>query len=356
MNSKIFIYSLLVAIIMLLFSCRTDIDTVEECSGVPIVYAIFNDKDAVHYVRINKSYNGNQSAYEMGKHPDSILFNVDLDVRVIVFNKKDAVVETLKFEKKNFPKDSVNSQGEVVFSDKKHYVYEYKGKLPMVNTTIQKEEEYIYKLEIKLNNEIIAWSTTKAMQGFRFEKPKEPSGTVAFQNNNYGVAWTPGNYCGAVRTELTFHYYEHTTDDKYYVRKIKTLSSGIIIGTGYPFNGQIIIDEIKNQIQKDKTPNVDKRFLGYVEVEYFAANIDFTEQIILQGATENLNFDGTPMTNIKGGFGVFGTKTSGKFEAYVSTKGDGHDKFFLGQMKIPPYLFQYQMAYESLPDSLKPKK
>lgn len=80
-----FIKEVLVVILTLFLfsSCETEVDLVGKGEEKIIVYGLFNVKDSIHYLKINKTFNGQGDAYEMAKIEDSTIIK---DVQVVVNN------------------------------------------------------------------------------------------------------------------------------------------------------------------------------------------------------------------------------------------------------------------------------
>ena len=310
--SKITILFVFVSIIFV--SCQSKLDLVEEGPSVPIIYAIFDHNDTVHYVRINKSFNGNIHSYDMAKHSDSILYNQPLDIKAYVLNNSNNIVKTLTFSKENLKKDSVNTEGMVVFAVDKHYVYVSKdGKLPM-------GVDYVYKLELKIDDTLIAWATTNALYGFSYYDPATNVSTQLLPSAGFiSTGWYPHDYAGLVYSHITVYYYEYNKkENRYYVKSIKRESGNVAAKAGTAgFQTSPIIEDIMNQIDATDTPDIERRYICRMTIDYLVANIDYTMQMSYYGSLYLTEFDyasNQPLTNIVGGFGLFGARMKGKNE------------------------------------------
>lgn len=80
---------IIVLLITILFfsACETEVDLVGSDEEKIIVYGIFNIKDSIHYLKINKTFNGHGDAYQMAKIEDStIIKNIEVVVNNINFD------------------------------------------------------------------------------------------------------------------------------------------------------------------------------------------------------------------------------------------------------------------------------
>ena len=298
-----------------LVTCNDKLDLVEEGPDVPIIYAILDYTDSIHYVRINKSFNGNVLSSEMAQNPDSILYRDSLNVKVFILDKDDETVKELNFRKINLKKDSVNHYGNVVFAVNKHYVYvNDEGKLP-------NGKDYFYKLDVRFKNgNLIATAKTNALSSFRFNHPVDSGMSQLMLDRRLSTGWIKDPYAGLVTIKLTIYYYEYNAkEDRFYIRSVEESTDGNVparVG-GYGFYSIPIFDKIIEQIDKTDSPDITRRYIGKMTVNYSAANIDFAEQMAYYGYDHNPSFEEQqvqPFTNIQGGYGLFGARITGKIE------------------------------------------
>ena len=335
---------LLSFIIVLFAACRNEFDITEHGPSIPIVYAILDHNDTVHYVRINKSF----FEYGMAQNSDSILYGQILQVKVFVINKiTGKTVKEINFEKYNITKDSVNTHGNCVFSVAQHYVYAYKGVLTV-------GENYFYRLEINLNNKLIAYATTDCLFQFEYYYPLINSMVQLRPDRFISTRWLLYN-TGLIQIDLNVYYYEYNKiENRYYVRNV-TASTGMISGSpkNIAFTCNPIIDDIIEQIEKSDTTGIERRYIGMMILNYYMANKDYAEQILINGGIGSNDFETLPVTNIHGGFGVFGTRLRGKIGP-VFFDGFTREKFNeLVSSKLEPLKFPTETIYHiNLPDTL----
>ncbi len=88
-------------------------------------------------------FNGEAPINEMALQPDSLIYDYDIDVKMLVFNEDNNLLQTCRFRKEYIDKDSVNLEGEVIFATQKHHVYVYRGAIP-------DESPNVYRIEFTL--------------------------------------------------------------------------------------------------------------------------------------------------------------------------------------------------------------
>ena len=311
MKKIIFFYFLVTTGFM---SCNDKLDLVEDAPSVPIIYSILDPTESIHYVRINKSFNGIGSPYDMAKYPDSILFGDLLDIKVMIIdNKNEDVVKELNFKRINMKKDSVNREGKVVFAVEKHYVYiNEDGTFPYDN-------DYVYKLEVRLQNgDLIALAETNELYKFNFLSPADSSMVKFWNDRPISTGWSRGYHTGLVTSDITIYYYEHNWKEKrYYIKTLKTKSKDLIPvkALGYGYSTDSLFIQLEKQIKKDDSPDIDYRYIIRMTVNYMAVNADVAEYMSHFGDAPSNYYENQqlqPLSNIKGGFGLFGAKITGK--------------------------------------------
>lgn len=68
---------LLVLGVMFITSCKNTLDVQAPYKDITVVYGLLDQNDAIHYIRINKAFEGNTDAYTMAKQYDSIYYPVN---------------------------------------------------------------------------------------------------------------------------------------------------------------------------------------------------------------------------------------------------------------------------------------
>ena len=109
--------------IVLLPGCKTDFEINDDWEDITIVYGLLNSGETTHYIRVQKAFLGNASAYDMAQYSDSILYQQGIHVYMEEW-KNGSLKKTFdNFEKVYIPKDSG------VFACDNHYVFKTTGAL-----------------------------------------------------------------------------------------------------------------------------------------------------------------------------------------------------------------------------------
>ena len=71
-KTEIYWILILLSLTVLLLSCETEIDSNIYAEDIPVVYCNLNTNDSLHYVKLTKTFIGNQDANKMAKYSDSL--------------------------------------------------------------------------------------------------------------------------------------------------------------------------------------------------------------------------------------------------------------------------------------------
>lgn len=327
-------------------SCTTEVDITGKWKNIPVVYSIIDQADSVHYVRINRVFSGNQSAYDMAIIPDSLLYDDTLDVKIHVFDKNNIRLKTITFTKEMRDKDSINQYGEVIFATDKHHVYASREEIP-------EEKGYSYNLVVKLNKDKQVEATIQSIVGFNQTNPPR-GGRYDISQVILGATFRLPTAVHGAQMNMYVHYYEFYNDNRPYVRKtimfpfnkvLHTTNDELTMG----MKTFLIKSKFKEEIQND--PEVSYRFLGKVDFEYFIADIPFSEHLWLRNNT--IVGETSPLTNIKGGYGLFACRKNFIYKGHKPTIPNSYKAFNddpdLRLLKFPKPLVYQQHGIDTLP-------
>ncbi len=128
--------------ILLLSSCSTDVDINAEPKDITIVYGILDINDTVHYVKINKAFLGEKSAYELAK--DRSLSEYDTNkVSASITQVETGVVYELK------PIEITNKDSGIFYYPNQTVYYFENAELEARNT----DQSNTYRLNIEVEED-----------------------------------------------------------------------------------------------------------------------------------------------------------------------------------------------------------
>jgi len=187
---------ILVIMILLGFvSCRNDLVVMAPYKDIPVVYCILNPKDSVHYVRLEKSFLGEASAYDMARQTDSIYYNTASVYLERWLN--GAMVDQITMTKGMIePRDSG------IFTNDPNFLYQ-------TTSPIKGNSEYRLNISIPATGAEIT-ATTHTVNEFKIIKPETYKKTLPFSSyDNYQtVEWIAAPYTRIYHLMIRFHYLE----------------------------------------------------------------------------------------------------------------------------------------------------
>ncbi|MDD4645744.1 MAG: hypothetical protein PHY99_07130 [Bacteroidales bacterium] len=118
-----------VTLIMVLSSCSNDLDLVDPIDPIPVVYFQMNPDDSVYYLTLTKTFQGNNSAFDLA-HDTDLVFYDSADIRLEAWTDSFKILET-RFNRS----DRAKLPG--IFPDVPGYCYEAVNNVPeFTNQTI----------------------------------------------------------------------------------------------------------------------------------------------------------------------------------------------------------------------------
>jgi hypothetical protein len=296
-------------LVFALCSCSTEVDIWDDWRNVPIVYSVISPKDSVHVIRINKAFGGNLPVEDMAICSDSLIYDYDINVQMSVFDHRNRLLQICQFQKEYILKDSVNGEGEVVFSIQKHHVYVYRGTIPDEGTNT-------YKIEFTLADGHNVQATTTSLYGFVGMAPPSPIimdyNSNAYKNLHFN--YTLPQDAGCIKVVVTCFYYEVLLNGNIQKKEVEFTSGLLKAQTSkenptenrqHSLSVKGILSRFRNEIDSAQTMVVS-RYLGKLNVVYLAGNESFAEYMFFR--LNSLNMELERPNTIKGGYGLFGTR------------------------------------------------
>jgi len=92
--------ALIALVVVVCTSCKNSLNVQAPYKDVTVVYGLMDQNDPVHYIRINKGFEGNGDAYSMAKQYDSIYYPVGIITAVLEDSNPttEAIVNTITLD------------------------------------------------------------------------------------------------------------------------------------------------------------------------------------------------------------------------------------------------------------------
>lgn len=295
--------------ITLLSSCNTDVNLIGDYKTTPVVYALLDQSDSLHFFRINKTFLGQGNAFDMAQVPDSSYFeNVDATVTEVlasgnigrIWQLRDTIVE------------GKSENG--VFYAPEQKVYYFATPTVQNNPSQSLKDDATYRLNININDgEFIVKGETKLIKDVSLTSPSAPSSflfiTTQGEYRAVPFTWTKGN-AKRFNFQLDFHYTELDVNNVSYNKSFnwnlgeyKANPTNNVTASA---DGQFFYQLVKNQIPEDNT--IIKRQHTYFLLTLVAGSEELDNFISANQPSTSLALNKPSYTNLEGGIGIFSSR------------------------------------------------
>jgi hypothetical protein len=283
-------------LVLALSSCKEDIDYAGDFEETAVVYALLNQADSIHYVKITRAFGGANNSLEVAQIPDSSYFQqIDVVVEEVIGGnvaRTWTLGDTLLLNK---------APGVFYNPEQKVYYFKTAPNAPLLTSAT-------YKLRATVNNgEFTVYGETKLVTGLAISSPSQNAAfTFATSNvsqngyTNSGIHINPGN-CQVldVRLEVAFdEYFNGVPQQKSFTWKLGELSGSEITPSSSPFyaNGKIFYELIRDNVTDDVT--IDKRELAGMRLIVTGGSEDLNKYILLNKPSSTLAQNKPTFTNL----------------------------------------------------------
>lgn len=321
---------LLVLLAGALFSaCNNDLDVNADYKDQTVVYGLLNQRDSVHWVKVNKMFLGEGNALDMALVRDSSEYPAGAITYAKVFRVNDAgaVLDS-------FPlRDSVvtNRQPGTFYAPVQRLFYfttPFVQYLPPNNPTLGRrmflQQDDNYRIKIVVNGRTIT-ATTPVTNDFTISSiDQDTSGTFASRvglvnssgdYSNYEFNWTSRRDNKRFVVTYRFRYDEVTGTDTVPREYNSVLGTRIVSNSSaledlfVTMNGQAFFSGLAGFIKRDPAwPNVNKRIFRGLDFLVSVANDDFNTYLTLTEPVSGIVEDRPVYSNIDGALGVWGSR------------------------------------------------
>ena len=299
MKKIFFLFSI---IIIFLTSCETDFNINAKWKEVPIVYGILNQKEQIHYIKINKAFLGDENALIMAKNPDSSSYGGNIKAYIIAYNN-GAFVDSI-------PLDTVT------INNKDSGLFYYPNQLVYYTTSVL-NENYFYKIYFKNLKSLKEFSSDSISliqkQGFRIISP--PSSWINFNGiapSEPKLQFKTTKFGKRYQVSFCFYYSEKNLNSGITINKsvnwnlgeVKTenISGGELIEMSY---GEQFFANLQSKIKI--IANV-QREVDSVQAIVYVAGSDLSTYMDVNSPSGSIVQERPQYSNIREGYGIFSSR------------------------------------------------
>ena len=296
-----------ITLLFLLFSvvfssCETDFNVNADWEEVTVVFGLLDQSQDRQYIRINKAFLGNESAYVMASVSDSLNYNPEnLEVKIEKLSTSGIVLQSIILT------DTVMEKEDGYFATDNNIIYVFD-----TDNFLNEEKEYLLTVTNKLSGKVIT-SKTKLIHDINlmssFDNPVYKMGfynqTGSFSNTT--VEWNHSQNASIYQMTLYVNYTEYGQDT---VEKTIQKLYPIIDFDGNTnlkqnISGEEFFNLIAFNVTKDNTVN---RRINNIDLLFSAASQDLKTYISLNEPPTGIVQEREFFTNINGGIGLFSSR------------------------------------------------
>ncbi|HTB32076.1 MAG TPA: hypothetical protein VK808_08630 [Bacteroidia bacterium] len=282
-------------------SCNNKINILAPYKDVSVVYGLMDQNDAIHYIRINKAYEGLGNAYTMAQVYDSIYYPVSSITAVL----RDSNTSTSAVTSVTLDTTTTVPLGPGTFSYPKQLLYYTKEKL--------NPNDYYSLVVTNTRTGKKLTGSTSLLSDISFNSPSNFTTAKTFYidfNTQYPptMTWTTTPNTRIYQLTLRFYYTETQNGDtalKSFDEVFAPQTSPILTGgvqLSQAVTGQGIISDLVASIPVN--PFV-KRYIDSVGVIFSSGSDDLNTYVTLSQPSLTINQDPPSFSDVTNGIGLF---------------------------------------------------
>lgn len=308
--------AILIAATLTVVGCSTDLDINAPYKDITIVYGLLNQRDSVHFIKVNKAFLGEGDATVYAMIPDSNEYR-DEDIS---FAKVYRVVNGQRVD--SFPLlDTLitnREPGDFYSPDQKMFYFLHPATtLPFSGVTVYLEQDSEYELDLVVKGKRVT-STARIVNDFSINSADQSllaevnlvGGSTGY--GSFELNWRSNKdgkrYVAYFR--LTYSEVRGTdTLHKEFRQPIGTVVSPNSQSVGDMsaiMDGQLFFSNLGNAVPDD--PTVDKRIVTGLDFLFTVANDEFHTFLSLSEPVSGIVEERPDYTNVEGGNGIFASR------------------------------------------------
>lgn len=311
---------LLITLLFASTSCETDIDVSAEWKDITVVYGLLDQRDSVHYLRINKAFLGDGNALVYAKEPDSSSYFDNLEVTIT--ERTTGSQRVFQFDTIN-----VNNKDSGIFYSPSQILYKSEFRV----SADLNEKDYSYDLLIKnkLTGKEIK-STTSMVSSGKITNPRTGQRYIDFiLDNNMKIEWESGKNARRYDVYIRFWYQEviNNTDttDRYFDwfidnKKTDKLVGGELLDVQYKPTALYDIARLQIPRKDGRESEVTARLTNRVEFTLVAGGDALNTYVEVNSPSTGIIQDTPDYSNIENGLGLLSSRFTQKLSIEVGAK------------------------------------
>lgn len=306
-----------------IWKCETEVNLNDEWQDIPVVYGLLNQKDKVHYVRINKAFLGEGNALKMASNLDSITYPDILDVKLL---EKDGnnIIRTIPLDT-----TMIHDVDSGAFHYPNQIIYRTQGQ------NVSLSSDYTYKLSIyNTQRKKYIEAETDLIQNFSIKRPLAGQTFANFTSTfPTEVKWRTAKngrlYELSIRAYYTNYYDSGNVEHKQFEWEFPQRIADNLNG-GDEMSLEIVGKQFY-EIAKNNIPAKDNLERTMDSVRYIVAVADdeFNTYLKVNKPSNTIIQERPEYSNISNGIGLFASRYS-EFRTLL-LNSDSQDTLVSGQ-------------------------
>ncbi len=296
-----------ITLLFLLFSvafssCETDFNVNADWEEVTVVFGLLDQSQDRQYIRINKAFLGDESAYVMASVSDSLNYNPEnLEVKIERLSSSGVVLQS------RILTDTIMEKEDGYFATDNNIIYVFD-----TDNFLNEEKEYLLTVTNKLSGKVIT-SKTKLIHDINlmssFDNPVYKMGfynqTGSFSNTT--VEWSHSQNASIYQMTLYVNYTEYGQDtiEKTIQKLYPIIDFDGNTNLKQNISGEEFFNLIAFNVPKDNTVN---RRINNIDLLFSAASQDLKTYISLNEPPTGIVQERELFKNINGGIGLFSSR------------------------------------------------
>jgi hypothetical protein len=308
---------LLFTIAATMLGCSTDLDINAPYKDNTVVYGLLNMRDTVHFVKINKAFLGEGSAFTYAAIQDSNEYRNEDITRAMVYRR----VNGQRVDSFPLRDTLVTNREPGTFYSPEQKLYYFRENnvynLPQSQVPVYLSQDSDYELDLVVRGQQVK-ATAPIVNDFSiFSVVQSPLNEVNLVSSvtgygAYEVKWTSNRDGKRYSVSYRFNYTEVRGTDSVYKSVTQAVGSRVTANSQSPeqlsviIDGQLFYSTLATVIPAD--PTVDKRIFTGLDFLISVANDEFHTFLTLSEPVSGIVEERPPYSNVENAFGVFASR------------------------------------------------
>ena len=296
------ITTIFLLIIFAFSSCKTELDINADWEEVVVVFGLLDQSQENQYIRINKAFLGDTSAFIMASVADSLNFNPqNIEVKIERISPAGNVLESIILT------DTIIFKDSGVFASDNNIIYTFNS-----GDFLIENKNYVLSIRNLSNGNLVSANTNLIHELQLMDFFNNPVYKLGFYSDitkdftNIPITWDHSKNAEIYQMSMIVNYIEYGLDGSFVEKSIQKDFPLIDYDGGNEIeqiiSGEGFFDFINNNIEPSNTVN---RRISLVDLLFVAGGRDLNTYMNLNEPPTGIVQERPIYTNITNGYGLF---------------------------------------------------